>query len=532
MLTFTDFLKFTKKVASNNILANPSCSETCVVVFAVAVLAVAIVVVVAAVAVAAVADIAVARIRLGLGDGGVLSWWSWCNWCWCVCLFGACCFVFVGACLLLYAFVFLVWLACSVCSACLCVYLSVRLYVCVFLIVVSFFFVSCVLVVGWLFGFFFYPRKKLKTSRDKSQSNHRTPCYLGSDSNKSAKRGVSPPVRHHGTCFAGSTSEAAKAVAQVTESMRVHRRSHISATWQRIFFMTFETERNVSTSKGPWSTNRKTGHPQPPQSSRVDGASSAQPSVTGAGANRKWLVSDLGLGELAQERHGLHRPPSTHFAGKDHQTGAAVRSRELGVRDLFPAPRACKSCTIHPRAQWTGSAVSPHCRHHGGVNRELSPKEQRQPVCDHLLPGRREPPHSPEQKLLRPNTPETAQADRWWPKASSGRPHRQADEDRGRGHQRRRRRSARNVDASNLNRGDEGKATNGTPANGPDWDLIIACWVSVKRGTTTMSEEAVLNCLACEELPSVSRHTWLAIFFWTVGAQTIGNLNPRGGQRN
>ena len=41
----------------------------------------------------------------------------------------------------------------------------------------------------------FYPRKKLKTSRDKSQSSHRTPCYLGSDSNKSAKRGVSPPVR-------------------------------------------------------------------------------------------------------------------------------------------------------------------------------------------------------------------------------------------------------------------------------------------------------------------------------------------------
>ena len=43
-----------------------------------------------------------------------------------------------------------------------------------------------------------------------------------------------------------------------------------------------------------------------------------------------------------------------------------------------------------------------------------------------------------------------------------------------------------------------------------------------------MLEEAVLNCLAGEELPSVSRHTWLDDFFWTVGAQTIGNLNPRG----
>ena len=70
-----------------------------------------------------------------------------------------------------------------------------------------------------------------------------------------------------------------------------------------------------------------------------------------------WLVPDLGLGDLAQQRHGLHRAPATHFAGKDNQTGAAVRSQELGVRDLFPAPRACKSCTIHPRALWTGSAT-------------------------------------------------------------------------------------------------------------------------------------------------------------------------------
>ena len=66
------------------------------------------------------------------------------------------------------------------------------------------------------------------------------------------------------------------------------------------------------------------------------------------------------LGELTQEQHGLLRPPATHFAGKDHQMGAAVSSRKLPVRDLLPAPRACKGCTIHPRAQWTGLAVPPH----------------------------------------------------------------------------------------------------------------------------------------------------------------------------
>ena len=59
---------------------------------------------------------------------------------------------------------------------------------------------------------YFFPQKKLKTSCDKSQSSHRTPCYLESDSNRSATRG-----------------------AQVTENMRVHWRSHISATWQRMY---------------------------------------------------------------------------------------------------------------------------------------------------------------------------------------------------------------------------------------------------------------------------------------------------------
>ena len=108
----------------------------------------------------------------------------------------------------------------------------------------------------------------------------------------------------------------------------------------------------------------------PGRAAGKDGAPSPQPTVTGAG--------------LTQERHGLLRPPATHFAGKDHQTGAAVSSRKLEVRDLLPAPRACKGCTIHPRAQWTGLAVPPHSRHQGGVNRELSPMEQRQPVRDHF----------------------------------------------------------------------------------------------------------------------------------------------------
>ena len=58
--------------------------------------------------------------------------------------------------------------------------------------------------------------------------------YPGSDSNKSAKRGVCPPVWHQERWRAGSTSEAANAVAHVTPSIRVHLRSHRRPTWNRM----------------------------------------------------------------------------------------------------------------------------------------------------------------------------------------------------------------------------------------------------------------------------------------------------------
>ena len=172
-----------------------------------------------------------------------------------------------------------------------------------------------------------------------------------------------------------------------------------------------------------------------------DGAPSAQPSMTGAGANRRWFVPDLGLGELTQERHGLLR-----FASKDHQTSAAVGSRR--VRDLLPAPRASKGSTIHPRAQWTGLAVPPSQQTPWWCQSRVEPHGTKpRPLQVACAPrGGTLPPASwqtraaalSRAKPQRPNTPETAQADQWWPKASSGRPHRQA-EDRGRGHQRRRR---------------------------------------------------------------------------------------------
>ena len=87
----------------------------------------------------------------------------------------------------------------------------------------------------------------------------------------------------------------------------------------------------------------------------------------------------------------------------------------------------------------------------------------------------------------RPNTPACAQAARWWPLGSSGRPHRQKREEGGKGSQRRRRSSMRNKEESSLDKRDVGKHKNGTPANGPPCDLKSACSVTESLGLTVPS---------------------------------------------
>ena len=65
---------------------------------------------------------------------------------------------------------------------------------------------------------------------------------------------------------------------------------------------------------------------------------------------------------------------------------------------------------------------------------------------------------------LRPNTPAVAQAARWWPRASNGRPHRQLRTIRGRGKRSLRRRSKKGAE-SNLALQSEGKLVN-----------AVLCW--------------------------------------------------------
>ena len=68
--------------------------------------------------------------------------------------------------------------------------------------------------------------QSVQCSETKAECN----SYLGSPSNKSARSGLSPSVRHQVVFRAGSTRDAAKETAEHTASILVQRRSHMSAS--------------------------------------------------------------------------------------------------------------------------------------------------------------------------------------------------------------------------------------------------------------------------------------------------------------
>ena len=143
-------------------------------------------------------------------------------------------------------------------------------------------------------------------------------------------------------------------------------------------------------------------------------------------------------------------------------------------------------------------AITPHWRHHGGVGGQLRAVEKRQSVCNDFktslvisTPWRQieiTDPHvecdpapcfpahsrrstleykaSPTQKK-----PDVAHADRWWPRSSSGRPHRQADADNWRG--------ARGGEATTS-----GEPMRRSESRRSVKHVTIACCVSLSRGTT------------------------------------------------
>ena len=117
-----------------------------------------------------------------------------------------------------------------------------------------------------------------------------------------------------------------------------------------------------------------------------------------------------------------------------------------------------------------------------GVATSLDPSPTRWWRREHRLPDTPERRTFQRRSLGDPAPPACAQAARWWPLASSGRPHRQKREEGGRGRQGRRRSSTRKRQESILERWEVGKHMKGTPANGPPCDLNKACSVGERLG--------------------------------------------------
>ena len=88
---------------------------------------------------------------------------------------------------------------------------------------------------------------------------------------------------------------------------------------------------------------------------------------------------------------------------------------------------------------------------------------------------------------LLPSTPTVLHTARWWPKASSGRPHQQVQTVKGRGKQRRRNKRTRYGSESILDTRWTGNAVNGTEARGPPCDLTRARWSGDSSGQSTWS---------------------------------------------
>ena len=152
------------------------------------------------------------------------------------------------------------------------------------------------------------------------------------------------------------------------------------------------------------------------------------PSLTSSDPQVRWLASGLGPGQTADEVLRFLGPPSPNLCCLRPRAAAnaapfslahlgrgnhlASRRRRVLCQQQFPIARA----SVEP-----GPCPEP--------SRSETPLRR--------LPGRRGQPHFPKRNPVVPKTPAVAQAARWWPRGSSGRPHRQSRSEGGIGNQRR-----------------------------------------------------------------------------------------------
>ena len=208
--------------------------------------------------------------------------------------------------------------------------------------------------------------------------------------------------------------------------------------------------------------------------------------------------------QLAQENSGLLRPATTHLGCQNHQLGSAVGTNQYWVDSGFFAPGHLQGDTVmlsstesRPTVCMQGTDQRRvHCKLGSlpckgrpstttsslrasaiGTSKSMSLTSMlvrtRPPASRHILAATLS-----KAKPRRPNTPARAQAARWWPQKSSGRPHRQLRTDRGRACRRRRKRITRKrwgwIVVSRL----VGTTVSAAPASTPAWERTSACTCS------------------------------------------------------
>ena len=202
------------------------------------------------------------------------------------------------------------------------------------------------------------------------------------------------------------------------------------------------------------------------------------------------LTPRLGRSKKPQEHQRLRGPATADHSGQDNQTTATPWRDELRIGSLLSSSRCGQTEPIHVGSTNVGSAITVQSRHNRSVYRQLCPAIEGQPVRDNFksatirtfmasrprsrtitLVVTRAPASrhtlaaalsSAKPRLA--NTPARAQAARWWPKASMGRPHWQKRRARGSGSRRRRNKRVRNSWESNRTSGCVGTVDSATPA--------------------------------------------------------------------
>ena len=162
---------------------------------------------------------------------------------------------------------------------------------------------------------------------------------------------------------------------------------------------------------------------------------------------------------------------------RKNQPGAAVIARELWINALLDTTGLGESSAVHVSTLTPGETVCTlstieqwkpvsHDFQSSTIGKSKSRTnrlvETRAPASRHTLTAAL----STEKPRLA-STPALEHAARWWPRTSSGRPHRQVREDRGKGSHKRRRRSTRKSWGGKREKGEDGTAKKGSPANGP-----------------------------------------------------------------